>query len=101
MWTTSRPGNFPVGDTVTALECDASVTAANLATHCDSATQITGTVAANGKVTFTAAGVTILVGNAYSDGAGGTCPAGGSCDIVVNDSTDSGFYVAVPVGLAS
>ncbi len=57
-------------------------------------------MAANGKVTFTAAGVTILVGSAYSDTAGGTCPAGGSCDIVVNDSTASGVVTVISVGLA-
>jgi hypothetical protein len=72
-----------------------------MATHCDSSTQITGTVASNGKVTFSAAGVEVLIGNAYSDGVGGTAPAGGSADIVVNDSTHSGAYVAIPVGLAS
>jgi hypothetical protein len=93
-------GAFPIGDTVTAQQCDTAVTAADVGTHCDSATQISGTVAANGKVTFTSAGVTILVGSAYSDTSGGTCPAGGSCDIVVDDSTHSGFYVAVPIGLA-
>jgi len=92
-------GELPVGDTVTAQECDANVTSANLMTNCDNATQITGTVGTNGKVTFTSAGVTVLVGSAYSDSAGGTCLAGGSCDIVVNDST-SGAYVAVPIGLA-
>ncbi len=94
-------GSFPVGDTVTAQECDTSVTAGNLGTNCDNATQITGTVASNGVVTFSATGVTILVGGAYSDGASGTCPAGGMCDVVVNDSTDGGFYIAVPVGLHS
>ena len=96
---------FPVGDTVTAQECDGNVTSANMATHCDSATQITGTVQPSGGVTFSAAGVTVKVGSAYgtdgTDAAGGTCPAGGSCDIVVNDSTQSGFYIAVPVTLAS
>ncbi len=96
-------GELPVGDTVTAQECDANVTSANLGTNCDSATQITGTVGGNGKVTFTAAGVRVLVGSSYGtdgmDSAGGTCPAGGSCDIVINDST-SGAYVAVPIGLA-
>ena len=92
--------NSPAGDTVTAQECDGNVTSANLGTNCDSATQITGTAGTNGKVTFTAAGVKVLVGSAYTDSAGGTCPAGGSCDIVVNDST-SGAYVAVPIGLAS
>ena len=92
---------YPVGDTVTAQECDSSVTSANMATHCDSATQITGTVQPNGGVLFSPTAVTVKVGAAYTDSAGGTCPAGGSCDIVVNDSSDSGFYVATPVGLAS
>ena len=92
---------FPAGDTVTAQECDGSVTSANIATHCDGSTQITGTVASNGKVTFSAAGVEILIGSSYSDSAGGHAPAGGSADIVVNDSTHSGAYVAIPVGLAS
>jgi hypothetical protein len=91
---------FPAGDTVTAQECDANVTSANLANNCDNGTQISGTAGTNGKVTFSPTGVTILVGSTYSDGAGGTCPAGGSCDIVVDDST-TGAYVAIPVGLAS
>jgi hypothetical protein len=93
--------SFPIGDTVTAQECDSNVTAANLGTNCDSATQITGTVGSTGTVTFTPTGVTIRVGSSYSDTAGGTCPAGGSCDVVVNDSTHSGFYIAVPIGLAA
>ena len=101
MSTRSRPLKFPVGDTVTAQECDSDVTSANLATHCDSATQITGTVQPSGGVLFSPTGVTVRIGGAYTDTAGGTCPAGGSCDIVVNDSSDSGFYVATPVGLAS
>jgi len=92
--------NFPIGDTVTAQECDGAVTSANLATHCDSATRITGTVSAKGTVTFTSAGVTILIGSSYSDSSGGTAPADGSADIVVNDSGDSGFYIAIPVGLS-
>jgi hypothetical protein len=94
-------GDFPVGDTVSAQECDPNVNAGNLVTNCDSATQISGTVGTNGKVTFAPTGVTILVGSAYSDSAGGTCPAGGSCDIVVNDSTHSGALVTIPIGLAS
>jgi hypothetical protein len=92
--------DFPVGDTVTAQECDGAVTSANLASHCDSATRITGTVSAKGTVTFTSAGVTILIGTSYTDGSGGTAPANGSADIVVNDSSDSGFYIAIPVGLS-
>ncbi len=94
-------GSFPIGDTVTAQECDASVTASNVGTNCDNATQITGTVGSTGTVTFSASGVPIRVGSAYSDGASGTCPAGGSCDVVVTDSTHSGFYIAISVGLAS
>ena len=91
---------FPVGDTVTAQECDGTVTSANMATHCDSATQITGTVQPSGGVLLSPTGVTVKVGSSYTDSFGGTCPAGGSCDIVVNDSSDSGFYIATPVGLA-
>ncbi len=94
-------GEFPIGATVTAQECDPNVTSANLAMNCDGATQISGTVGSNGKVAFTAAGVMILVGSAYSDGAGGACSAGGSCNVVVSDSTHSGVSVVVPIGLAS
>ena len=94
-------GKFPVGDTVTAQECDPNVNLSQLwLPTVIAATQISGTVGTSGKVTFTAAGVTILVGSAYSDGAGGTCSAGGSCEIVVNDSTHSGVLIVVPIGLA-
>ena len=93
-------GSFPVGDTVTAQECNANVAVANLGTNCDISTKITGTVASNGVVTFSAIGVKILVGGSYLDPALGTCLPGGTCDVVVNDSSDDGFYVAVPVGLA-
>ncbi len=92
---------FPAGDAVTAQECDGTVTSGNVGTHCDSATQITGTVAGNGKVSFAAGGVKVLTtAGGYSDTFGGTVNAPGSCDIVVTDSA-SGAYVAIPVGLAS
>ncbi len=91
--------DFPVGDTVTAQECDPGVNSANLATNCDNATQISGTVGSSGKVAFST-GVMILVGSAYSDSAGGTCTAGGSCEIVVDDSSHSGILTVVPIGLA-
>ena len=94
-------GSFPIGDTVTAQECDSSVTASNVATNCDSATQITGTAGPSGKVAFTPNGVTIRVGSSYSDTAGGTCPPGGSCDVVIDDSSHTGFFIAIPIGLAS
>ena len=89
---------FPVGDTVTARECDSAVTSANLATHCDGSTVISGAVSAAGGVAFSPTGVTVHIGSAYSETGTGTCPAGGSCDIVVNDST-SGAFIAIPVGL--
>jgi hypothetical protein len=95
--------SFPIGDTVTVQECDANVTAANLATNCDTSTQITRTVGANGKLPplYTPPiGVTIHLGSAFSDIAGGNCPAGGTCEVVVNDSSHSGFYIAMPIGLA-
>ena len=85
---------------MTAQECDGSVTSGTLASHCDPATQISGTVAANGNVTFSATGVKILVGSAYSESGTGSVAAGGTCDIVVNDAAN-GSYVTIPVGLAS
>ncbi len=95
-------GSFPVGDTVTARQCDSGVDpASTLGTRCDTATVITGTVASNGKVTFTPAGVTTKVGLDYVESGSGTCPAGGTCDIVVNDSTTSGISVEVPITLAA
>ena len=95
-----KGSNFPIGDTVTATECDSNVTPADAMLNCDNNTQITGTVVANGKVIFNAAGVTVLDGSSYSDGAGGSVNPGGTVDIVVTDSTHSGYYVAVPLGLA-
>ena len=77
-----------------------NVTSANLATNRDSATPISGTVQPSGSVLFSPTGVKVLIEGAYSDTAGGTCPAGGSCDIVVDDLI-SGAYVAVPIGLDS
>jgi hypothetical protein len=92
-------GSFPVGDTVTATECESNVTASNQATNCDNATQITGTVSSTGVVTFPT-GVTIVIGS-YSDTNGGTLSPGGNADVVVNDTSESGFYVAVPITLHS
>ena len=93
-------GMFPNGDTVTAEECDNAVTPANVGTNCDVFTEISGTAGPSGKVAFNAVGVTVKVGAAYSDGAGGTVPAGGTADIVINDATHSGFFIAVPISLA-
>ena len=89
---------FPIGDTVVAQECDASVSVpSTVSTHCDAATQISGTVAANGVVVFSPTGVTLRVGSAYADTSGGTCVTGGTCEVVVTDSGNAaiGFEVAV------
>ena len=54
---------FPIEDTVTAVECDSSVVVPDsLATACDTATQITGTVAASGKVIFSPTGILVKDG---------------------------------------
>jgi hypothetical protein len=73
---------------------------ATISSHCDTATEISGTVAGNGQVAFSPAGVKILVGGAYSDKAGGTCPAGGICEIVVTDSSNSAVRLKTTVSLA-
>lgn len=99
---TIKAGALPIGDTITAKECDSSVNpVSDMATHCDASTQISGTVASNGKVTFRPAGVTVEVGVGYSDTSGGSCPPGGSCFIVINDASGSGIDLVVPIGLAS
>ena len=105
--TTSVPANyvdgvkgagFPVGDTITATECDSAVTPANVATNCDSATQVSATVLANGKVVFSS-GVPVRDGSSYTDTAGVPVNPGGSAEIVINDSNNSGFYLAIPITL--
>ncbi len=92
--------DFPGGDTVTARECDTAVNpATDLSSNCDTATVITGTASKSGKVTFTTAGVTVLIGT-YSDGASGTVVPGGAADLVVNDSTTPGISVVIPITVA-
>ena len=93
--------SFPIGDTVTARECDSAVEpATTLASRCDPATVITGTVGANGKVVFSPTGVTVLVGSAYSESGPGSVQAGGTASLVVSDSTSSGIAVVIPIGLS-
>ena len=97
---------FPIGDTVTAEECNTSIAIpATVNANCDASTQITGTVAANGKVVFPTTpplGVTMAVAGDYTDTASGTCVAGGTCEVVVNDSSnptiglDEGVTFAAP-----
>ncbi len=94
--------HFPIGDTVTAQECDSSVNpATNLATNCDTAKIISGTVGSTGTVTFSPAGVKVKVGAGYVETGTGTVVKGGTADIVVNDSTTSGISVVIPITLAT
>ena len=82
--------DFPIGDTIDAVECDSSVTTANLGQNCDNGTLISGSASAAGGVTSTAwssAGLTMLVDGAYSDSADGSCLTGGSCSVALIDST--------------
>jgi hypothetical protein len=92
---------FPIGDIVVARECDAKVKVpATISSHCDAATEISGTVGGNGQVAFSPAGIKIRVGSAYSDKAGGTCPSGGICEIVVTDSSNGAVRLRATVSLA-
>ena len=93
---------FPIGDTVVAQECDANASVpSTVSTHCDATTQISGTAGTNGKVTFSPTGVTLGVGSAFSDTAGGTCELGGSCLIGVTDSDNSAIGLSAAVGFAT
>ncbi len=83
-----KAAGFPIGDTVVAQECDSSVVIpTTVASDCDCCNADYGyRRARTGKVTFSPTGVTLLVGSAYSDSASGTCPFGGTCEVVVSDS---------------
>ena len=72
-----------------------------VSTHCDAATQISGTAGASGKVVFSPTGVTLRVGSAYSDSASGTCQVAGTCDIGVTDSSNAAIGVSESVGFAT
>jgi hypothetical protein len=93
--------NFPIGDTVTAEECDATVSVpATVSSNCDSATLITGTVAATGVVSFSPTGVAIKVGAAYVETGSGSVTAGGNADVVVIDTTTAGIAEVIPITIA-
>ena len=93
---------FPFGDTVVAEECDDSVVVpTSVATDCDAGTAISGTANAGGTVTFTAPGVALRVDGAYSDGASGACPTGGTCQIAVTDSDNPAIGLSLPVTFAT
>ena len=89
--------NFPIGDSVVALECDTSVTAANVMTRCDAATSISGTVGTSGKVTFNAAGVAVETGVEYTESGSGTCATTGTCEIAIYDTGPGAVFAAAPI----
>lgn len=102
--------HFPVGDTVTAEECDSAVNpATNLSTDCDSATVITGTAGSTGEVDFSPTGVSVKVGKNFHETGTGTIVKGGTADIVVTDVTtnsvtgspNTAVSVVRPITLAS
>ena len=96
-----RAAGFPAGDTVVAEECDRSVRVPpTTAVHCDPSTQITGIASGNGKVAFSPGGVQVQVGSTYSDGAGGRCQPGRSCDIAFTDSSNPTIGIKLKIGLA-
>jgi hypothetical protein len=90
---------FPVGDTVTTQECDAAVTAATAGAHCDAATVVSAVASSTGAVAYASVGPKMLVGNDYSDGAGGACSVGGTCDIVTIDTTNPAISMIIPIGM--
>ena len=93
---------FPIGDTVSAQECDSSVNpTTNLTEHCDTESRITGSVTKGGTVKFSPSGVVVEDGADYKESGSGTCPAGGTtCSIVVSDTSNPSVYAVVPITLA-
>ena len=94
---------FPIGDTVVAQECDASVSVpSTVSTHCDAATQISG----NGGNQRHSGGFSShrrdppgrkrLLGQRCWD-----LRYRGSCDIVVTDSGNSAYGSSTAVGFAT
>ena len=85
-----KASGFPIGDTVVAQECDASVSVpVTVSTNCDAATEITGAAGTNGEVVFSPRCDPPGRG-AYSDSASGTCQVGGTCNIGVTDANNVG-----------
>jgi hypothetical protein len=96
-----KAGGFPIGDTIVAQECDSSVSVpSTVATNCDTATDISMTASATGGAIFSP-GLVLRVGSAYSDTAGGTCPPGGTCEIVVTDMQNPSIGLEVSVSFAT
>ena len=97
-----KAAGFPAGDAVTAEECDSgAVPGSNLATNCDPATAITGVTSSKGTVAFHPKGVTVKIGSAYTETGTGSCSPGGTCSIIVNDTTRPHVSVVIPITLGT
>jgi Putative Ig domain len=91
---------FPIGDTVTAVECDPAVNpATNLSTNCDPATAISVAAGSTGTVLWPTK-LKVLVGAAYSDSAAGACATGGTCDVVIYDTSNAAFAENLTISTA-
>jgi hypothetical protein len=93
---------MPVGDTVMAEQCDATVSVpASVATNCDASTAVSGTVGPTGNAVFSAGGVTLLVGSSYSDTAGGSCGPADPCQVVLTDPGNAAIALSKSVSFAA
>ncbi len=110
MRTTGVLGNYadrlqatrlPAGDPVQVLECDGDVVpGVNTASDCDAATEVGGTVGSNGTVAWSGP-LTLRVGQDFTDGAGGNCAPGGTCELVLLDPDNPALTLIAPVTFAT
>ncbi len=96
---TVKGSDFPIGDTIEAVECD-SVFTGDVADNCDAATTIEGTAGPTGAVTFSPTKMTVLTNDTssrYSDATSGSCQSGGpTCYVATNDGSDSSITFTSP-----
>jgi hypothetical protein len=103
--------NFPIGETVDAVECDTAYTVGN-ANDCDAATQISGIANAMGTVATTAWSPTIRLPvftattpTVYSDPNSGSCAIGDTvpsmhpCHVGTTDASNLVVEVSTPFGV--
>ena len=84
-----KAAGFPIGDTIVAQECDPSLVIPSTAgSNCDAQRRFPVTAGPSGKVAFSSTGVTLRVGGGFSDSASGVCPVGGTCEVLVSDSSN-------------
>ena len=96
-----KAAGFPIGDTIVAQECDPNVVIpTTVASDCDAATQISGPAGAKGKVTFSPTGVSSASAVLSRTVPSGTCPFGGTCEVLVSDSANPSVGPDVAVTFA-